>query len=110
MTTGLGNEVQARAIADQVALAAVERYAQLHPPKPELPAIIKWIAGFFGTLATFALIGMCGWVVTTLSSLQQTVTRIDTRQQVTDGNIEGRLKQIEDRITRVEMERKDRGA
>ncbi|WEK42996.1 MAG: hypothetical protein P0Y64_16885 [Candidatus Sphingomonas colombiensis] len=110
--TGLGNEVQARVIAEQVAVAAVEQFVRTHPqtPKAEIPVPLKWAGGVITALLTVGVASLCMWVVSTLSNLQQTVTRIDTRQQINDGNVEGRLKQIEDRITRVEQERKGSGA
>lgn len=109
--TDLGNATQARLIADQVADAAITRFHQMHPPPPpaperqELPPTVKWMAAAIGALGTAALIGMCLWVVSTLSTLQQTVTRIDERQQITAtdrGEMKVRLDRIEERLARLE--------
>ncbi len=102
----LGNETQSRAIADQVAMAAVERYAQLHPTSPakaEIPAPLKWAATIIASIMAAGTVGLCLWAASTLSSLQQTVTRIDERQQINGSNIGERLKTIEERLSRVEQ-------
>lgn len=103
--TGLGNEVQIRAIAEQVALAAIEKFAQTHPPAPpkaEVPAPLKWAAVIVAALMTTGVATLAIWVVATLSGLQQSVTRIETRQQVTDGSLEWRFKEIEKRLDHLE--------
>ena len=63
--TGLGNEVQARTIAEQVAVAAVELYAQRNPPVPpkhEILAPLKWAGGIIAALMTLAATGMMVWL------------------------------------------------
>ena len=106
--TGLGNEVQIRAIVEQVVVAAIEKYAQTHPekPAPEWPAPIKWAAIIISSVMTVGISSFCIWGVVTLSSLQQSVTRIETRQQVTDGSLDWRFKEIEKRLDRLEQARK----
>lgn len=90
MPDGLGNSEQVRAIADQVGLAAasaaIREFVSQHPhfapppPKPEIPAPIKWAAIIISGLLTVGVSGACFWVVTTLDQLQDTVARIDERQ------------------------------
>lgn len=103
--SGIGNEVQMRVVAEAVAEAAVRKHALENPPptvKTEIPALVKWLAGAIGALGTAAMIGVCFWVVTTLSALQQTVTRIDERQQMTGPEVTKRLDKMDERLTRLE--------
>lgn len=109
--SGIGNEVQNRMIAEQVATAAVELYAQRNPqplPKPEIPAPLKWAAGIASAVVTACVVAMAIWMVTTLSQLQQTVTRIDERQRITGDSTSDRLKQIEERLSRLEQQQGSR--
>lgn len=99
----LGNQTQARAIAEQVAVAAVEHYAQMHPQKAEIPPPMKWAASIIAAIITAGAVAMCIWVVSTLSDLQQTVTRIDERQRLTGDSTAQRLDKIEERISRLEQ-------
>ncbi len=106
--SGIGNEVQMREIVDQVALAAVKKYAQENPPprvKAEIPPVLKLAGGLISALLTTGIAAMCLWVVSTLSALQQTVTRIDERQQNTGTTITQRLDKMDDRLTRLETKR-----
>lgn len=104
---GMGNEVQARAMADQVADAAVAKFAQMYgqpaeQAKMDIPPALKMAAGIVTALITAAVIGVCFWMITTLSDLQQTVTRIDERQQLTGDSTGKRLDKVEERVTRLE--------
>lgn len=102
--TGLGNEVQARQIAEQVAVAAVELYAQRNPPvppKPDIPAPLKWAGGIIAALMTLAATGMMVWGVSTLNELQITVARMDERQR--QDLTPARLEKIEERLSRLEQ-------
>ena len=98
----LVNEVTARGIVDRVAQAAVERFAQTHPVKAEIPAPLKWAAGVATAVITALVVSMCVWMAGTLNGLQQTVTRIDERQQITGDSTGSRLDRIEERLTRLE--------
>lgn len=111
---GMGNEVQARAMADQVADAAVAKFAQTYgqpaeQAKMEIPPALKLAAGVITAVITAAVVGMCFWMVTTLSDLQQTVTRIDERQQLTGSSTGQRLDKIEERLMRLEQTKREGG-
>lgn len=104
--TGLGNETQARMIADQVAEATILKYEQTYPrhnPGTDIPAPLKWASGIVAALMTAALMGMSFWIVTTLSNLQQTVTRIDERQKLTGGSTDHSIDQLDRRVTALEL-------
>lgn len=109
---GLGNEVQARAMADQVAEAAVAKFAQMYGQPAErqameIPPALKLAAGVVTAFITAAAIALSFWIVSTLSDLQQTVTRIDERQQLTGGATTQRLDKIEERVTRLEQHKQE---
>lgn len=103
--TGLGNEVQARAIAEQVAEAAVQKFAQSNPPatppKTEIPAPLKWAAGVISAVLIAGAVATANWTVGTLNGLQITVARMDERQQRDETG--KRLEKIEERLTRLEQ-------
>lgn len=112
---GLGNEVQARAMADQVADAAVAKFAQMYlgppeTPKAEIPGIIKVAGAIISAIITAGFIGVCFWMVTTLSDLQQTVTRIDERQKLVAENGDARFAEIDRRVGALESYHRQGGA
>lgn len=113
--TGAGNTEQIRVISEHVADTAIERFAARHPefvqpPPPEVPPVVKWLVGSIAGLGSAAMIGMAFWIVSTLSSLQQTVTRIDERQQMAGANTDKDIAALEQRVTTLEgFHRKDPG-
>lgn len=109
--TGIGNEAQIRIITEQVADAVISRFYSLHPElakpaamtvEPIMPAPLKWAAGIVAALLTAATIGMAFWMVTTLSGLQETVTRIDERQKLNDPAAKQQLDELKARVTVLE--------
>ena len=100
-------------IAEQLAEAFIKRFDREHPPAPpesRVPAPLKWAAGIISSLASLGVGGMCIWGVTTLSSLQQTVTRIDERQQLSGDRSDDRFGELDRRIGQLEaMHRRESG-
>jgi ferric-dicitrate binding protein FerR (iron transport regulator) len=101
--TGLGNDAQVRVITEQVADAVITRFFSMHPElskpvKQDWPPPLKWASAIIAALFTAATIGMAFWVVNTLSSLQDTVTRIDERQKLSDPALSKRFDDIERRV------------
>ena len=98
-----GNEVQARAIADQVAEAAIAKFAQQNPPRAEIPGVLKLWGTIGAAVMTLAVTGGTAWGVSTLNQLQITVARMDERQQrdITPA----RLDKIEERLARLEQQK-----
>lgn len=106
--TGTGNDVQIRVISEQIAEAAVRKYALENPPpvtKPEIPAPLKWIGAIASAVITAGVVACCIWVVSSLSALQQTVTRIDERQLLSGPEVTKRLDKMDERLTRLEHTR-----
>jgi hypothetical protein len=99
---GLGNEAQTRAVAEQVARAAYGVWSTEHPPKSDMPAPLKWAAAIISAVMAAGAVAMCIWVVSTLSDLQQTVTRIDERQKLVGDSGDRRFTEIERRVVALE--------
>lgn len=101
---GIGNEAQVRVVAEQVVEAAIVKLTTEHPEivRPVISPVLKWVAGLAATVMALCLVGGLGWVVSTLSSLQQTVTRIDERQQLNGDSMGKRIDAVEGRVTRLE--------
>lgn len=110
--TGMGNETQVRVIAEQIADAAIiklaaEQRRNQPPPPPEIPAPLKWAAAIIGAIMATGTVALCLWIVTTLSDLQQTVTRIDERQKLSGDTVTKRLDDLDGRVTRMEISHHD---
>ena len=105
--TGIGNETQIRVIAEQIAEAAIIKISAQHqlraPVAAEIPAPLKWAGALIVAVAPACAIAMAIWIVTTLSDLQQTVTRIDERQKLSGDTVAKRLDDLDGRVTRIEM-------
>jgi hypothetical protein len=98
------------------ARAAYELWSREHPPAPpppepkvEMPPPLKWAAAIVSAVFAAAAVAMCIWVVSTLSDLQQTVTRIDERQLNTVNATGQRLDKIEERLIRLEQTKQEAG-
>ena len=105
-----GNDAQVRVVAEQVADAAITRFASLYPermhdqtPKEApIPPLIKWLVGAIAGLGSTALIGLGVWLVTSVSSMQETLARMDERQISQTDSQDSRFAEINRRITRLE--------
>lgn len=107
-TRGLGNATQARAIADEVAVAAVELYARTHPQPPikaEIPGALKLWGTIAAAVMTLSVTTGVIWGVSTLNDLQITVARMDERLQRDDTG--KRLDKIEERLGRLEQPKQE---
>lgn len=106
MPDSIGDSAQIRMIADAVAEAAIIKVIADHPElnrkEQEIPAPLKWAGGVAAAVFTAAAVGMAMWMVSTLSDLQQTVTRIDERQKLTAETGDSRFREIERRVMQLE--------
>lgn len=113
---GLGNEVQARAVLEQVADAAIAKFAQEFPdklkaPEPvksEIPAPLKWSAAIISVLMTTGVAALVFWLVSSVGEMQVTLGRMDERMQqdVTGQRVtenQRRIEKIEERLGRLEQ-------
>lgn len=99
----LGDAVQTRMIAEQVAEAVILKYEQDHPRPVEaaVPPLIKWMVGAAAALGLAAVVGGGTWLVSSMSQVQITLARMDER--MTTGSVkDSRFDEHERRIVKLE--------
>ena len=99
-----GNAAQVRIVAEQVADAAITRFAQKHPEvsKSDIPPPLKWAGAIIAALFTMGIGGMAVWLVTTVNEMQVTLARMDERMANQSTTQEGQLDEMGRRVTRLE--------
>ena len=100
-----GNAAQTRVVAEQVADAAVTRFAAQHPElrqKVEVPPPLKWAAAIIAALFTMGAGAMAVWLVGTVNSMQVTLARMDERQASQTISQDSRFTDHERRIQQLE--------
>lgn len=102
-----GNAEQVRLVAEQVADTAISRFSALHPEigraKADLiPAPLKWAAGIIAALFTTGIAGVAFWLVSSVSSMQVTLARMDERQLLQTSNQDAWKADVERRLARLE--------
>ena len=103
MTDSVGSAAQTRIIAEQVAEAVILKYEAEHPRPREapIPPLIKWLVGAIAAFGTAAVIGLGFWLVTTVSSMQVTLARLDER--MASGSVkDSRFEELDRRVTTLE--------
>lgn len=106
MTTSLGDAAQIRAIGEQIAEATIIKMREVERPKVEIPAPIKWAAAIVAALMTAGVIGLCFWMVTTLSEVQLAVKEVNT-QLSARGAVDTRFNALEQRVSSLEQDRRE---
>lgn len=100
-----------RVLAEQAADIALTKHERPIPQaKVEIPAPMKWAAGIISAVMTAGVIALCLWLVTTVNTMQQTLVRIDERQQNQTVNLDGRFADVDRRIRRLEAAQNVGGA
>lgn len=105
MTDVGGNAAQVRIVAEQVAEAAVTRFASEYPmvaPKAEVPPPLKWAATIIAGLFTMASGAMALWLVTTVNEMQVTLARMDERMANQSEQGGRAVEELDRRVTRLE--------
>tara|TARA_B100000953_G_scaffold299179_1_gene298359 strand:- start:847 stop:1218 length:372 start_codon:yes stop_codon:yes gene_type:complete len=113
-----GDAVQVERLVQRVAHQAIAAYEQSHPrddaKELDIPAQWKWVGGLITALVSAGLIGVCFWVVTTLSGLQQNVTRMSALLEAQGSGSFSEIKADQDRqderIDRLEAYHRQGGA
>ncbi len=100
----LGNTVQNRVMATQIARATIAEYVLEHPQSakpPELHPLVRWVVGSVAALGTLAITGSAFWMVNSINSMSETLTRLDER--ILNGAVkDGRYDDIERRVLALE--------
>jgi len=103
--TDVGNQVQMRAAAEQIAEATIAKFVMDHPElqkSAEIPAPLKWAATIVTTLLTGGFAGMGLWIVSTVNDMQVTLARMDERQQSMDKAQGVQYQELNRRVTSLE--------
>jgi len=112
-----GNDAQVRVVAEQVADAAITRFASLYPervmepPHREAPVhpLVKWLVGAIAGLGATAMVLISGWLVTSVSDMGKTLARMDERQISQANSQDSRFAEINRRIGRLEAYHEEGG-
>jgi hypothetical protein len=98
-----GNSEQTRMIAEKIAQQMLDIYGA--PPRQNevaVPAFVKWFSVAIGGLGSTALIGLGIWLVTSVSTMSNTLARMDERQIISAQNLAERFDKIDERLSRLE--------
>lgn len=96
----VSNDMQARSALTAKALQA--------PPEAAVPPIIKWLVGAISGLGMAALVGLGIWLVSSVSTMSETLARMDERMKGSDSSVQGELGELRRRVTALELQ--SRGA
>lgn len=101
--TDTGNAAQTRIIAEQVAEAAVVRFAAEHPEIRKDSGFSNFQKGVVGVAVTL-LVSAILWLVSTVNQMQLTLARLDER--IASGVVkDSRFDDLERRVTTLEADR-----
>lgn len=109
-----GNDAQSRIVAQQIAETAITVFAAKHPElfvrkEPEVPQLVKWVVGTVAALGLAAMIGGGTWLVSSVSSMQGTLIRMEER--IGSGSVrDSRVDDIERRVRQLEAYHQGGGA
>lgn len=97
----LNNDAQARSALTARALET--------PKEVPLPPFVKWFSVAIATLGSTALIGLGIWLVTSVSTMSETLARMDERMKGNDTSVQSELNELRRRVTAVELYHQDDG-
>lgn len=69
-----------------VAVGTAVATAMASQSKPEIPPPLKWAGAIVSALLVMAVAGTGAWLINTVNSMQQTLTRLDERS-ISDGEL-----------------------
>lgn len=108
-----GDSAQIRLIADQVADAAINRFESRHPETnrgaitAEVPAPLRWAAIVISAILTVSASAGLIWVVTSLSTMSNTLARLDERISGYVDSQSNRIGDLERRTETLESYHRD---
>ncbi len=104
-----GNAAQTRSIVEKVAQQMMDAYGA-PPREPPVPPMVKWLVGAIAAFGSAALIGLGFWLVSSVSTMRETLARMDERQVLTSSVLADRFQAIDERLARLENSGKEGGA
>jgi hypothetical protein len=69
---------------------------------PEAPPLVKWLVGAIASLGALSMIGMAFWLVSSVSTMRETLARMDERQISTTASLADRFQTIDKRFDALE--------
>lgn len=102
-----GDAAQTRIIVEQVVEAAIVRLKAQPADEAHIPPILKPIGVIAMAVVTASAIAFLGWMVTTTSDMQLTLTKIEERLKNQNEAEIIRFNQLEDRVERLENYHRD---
>ena len=111
MSGSLGNAEQNRIIAEHVAETVINQFVSEHPEMREakIPGPLKWAGAIVAGVMTVGIVTMAVWLVSSVSSMQVTLARMDERQISQSSTQESRFTDIDRRITKLETIQPEKG-
>jgi hypothetical protein len=101
-----GDAAQTRLIVEQALDAAVTRLmprsAKEARGQAEAPPLVKWLVGAIASLGALSMIGMAFWLVSSVSTMRETLARMDERQISATANLADRFQTVDERLGRLE--------
>ncbi len=101
-----GNAEQRRMIEDSVAKSMLYRIRDTRPHQ-EMPPFVKWFSVAVGALGSAALVGLGIWLVTSVSTMSNTLARMDERQIASAASLADRFERIDERLARLEGQKEN---
>jgi len=104
-----GNTAQSRMIVEKIAQQVIDVYGK--PPSDAQPhPMVKWLVGAIAAFGSASLIGLGFWLVSSVSTMRETLARMDERQVMSTSVLADRFQAIDDRLARLEgLNRQDDG-
>lgn len=108
MNTMDGNDLQRRMMLEQVADAAVTKFRLENPglfserQEAEIPAPMKWVASIAASIFVVGVPGMMFWGVSTISTMQITLAKLEERVGNLSTNQKDHLDNIVTRVASLE--------
>lgn len=101
MPDSLGDGAQVRRIIEQVAASYEDKHLTA-----EVPPMVKWLVGAIAAFGTASLIGLGFWLVSSVSTMRETLARMDERQVISSQALADRFRTIDERLGRLEEAKK----
>lgn len=97
-----GNASQRDLIEESIAKSMLYRIREKGTGPSESPPMVKWLVGAIAAFGSASLIGLGFWLVSSVSTMRETLARMDERQIMTSSMLADRFQAIDERLGRLE--------
>lgn len=109
MPGSTGDAAQTRLIVEQAIEATIVKMKAENVPEAKTPATLKWWGAIGGAVAAAVFSAGCVWLISSVSSMQLTVTRIEEQLKNQGSNLQTRFEDLDSRVDRLEDYHRDGG-